>query len=398
MTAIPALNRRHSDRCGILAGFALAAALYSDVVLAVGGQLSPGSDLVVVTTISAAATGLALLLSRGPQALLRRSFPLLVLSPFVVWLAWSATRSWSPEYGYEKLVLLSVKSVGFTLLVLGALGPRRQLDLRPVLWVGLAIAALVTVAGSVVLEYPGRWTLYGMNPIWLGRIGWTLALVAVVTQGGGRWIRGAAGLAGIGIGMATASRGPAMAFALAVAIWWVFLVRSHGRKRQSRWGIVIRIVLLAIGPIAVSALGSTGGVDYGRVFAISDLPEDTNVLSRIALQREAFESFTRHPLIGTGLGSLASSNLQPYPHNVVLETLAETGLVGMLLAVFVTVMALRHARDRPDLAALLILAILFGLASGDLAGNWSIWFLAAVLTVRPASAAGAVSVVRVADV
>lgn len=75
-------------------------------------------------------------------------------------------------------------------------------------------------------------------------------------------------------------------------------------------------------------LFETEGLNFGG---------DSAIHTRIASYKIAWEMFSESPIIGKGLGSFNGYNnlewtkIQKYPHNIILEILAELGIIGLLI-------------------------------------------------------------------
>lgn len=68
--------------------------------------------------------------------------------------------------------------------------------------------------------------------------------------------------------------------------------------------------------------------------ATGDVGTDKSALMRLQLYQEAWDLFYQAPLIGNGAGSfgyLADNAEGAYPHNMFLEILVQSGLVGVIL-------------------------------------------------------------------
>lgn len=90
--------------------------------------------------------------------------------------------------------------------------------------------------------------------------------------------------------------------------------------------------------------------------------------SRLSQYMMAFDLFRASPIIGNGFGSINYLG-SPYPHNVVLELAAETGVVGVLLFIAVTVTAFRSATNNTFALAAMILVFLVAMVSGYFGGR-----------------------------
>src|SRR6478672_11008090 len=153
-------------------------------------------------------------------------------------------------------------------------------------------------------------------------------------------------LAGVAL-LLTQSRGGLMAFA---AILMAYAhCSSIDRKTRLR-----RVALVLIGCLVAAALA---GFFFQRLGEIDDF----TTVSRLAIWGGAFTVFARSPIFGTGFGNLRGlmGGLLNLPdgwtgdaHNLYLELVAETGVIGftvfgslILLALRTTVRQLRETED-----------------------------------------------------
>ncbi|MBZ5493468.1 MAG: O-antigen ligase family protein [Acidobacteriia bacterium] len=136
----------------------------------------------------------------------------------------------------------------------------------------------------------------------------------------------------------TQSRGGLLAF-VAILIAQVCLAARDRKTRIKRVALVLIVCLLA---------AAVAGFFFQRLGEIDDF----TTVSRLAIWGGAFTVFARSPLLGTGFGNLRGlmGGLLSLPdgwtgdaHNLYLELLAETGLIGFLVFGVVIVLALRNA-------------------------------------------------------
>jgi len=144
-------------------------------------------------------------------------------------------------------------------------------------------------------------------------------------------------LAGIAL-LLTQSRGGLIAFASILLINACLSARDRN-TRIRRVAIVLVVCLIAT---------AAAGVFFQRLGEIDDF----TTVSRLAIWGGAFTVFAHSPVFGTGFGNLRGlmGGLLNLPdgwtgdaHNLYLELLAETGLIGFLAFGILTVLALRSA-------------------------------------------------------
>ncbi len=150
----------------------------------------------------------------------------------------------------------------------------------------------------------------------------------------GRWCLAFAGIALL----LTQSRGGLLAFVAILLVHTYF--SAHDRKaRMHRVALVLIVCLLA---------AALAGFFFQRLGEIDDF----TTVSRLAIWGGAFTVFANSPVLGAGFGNLRAlmGGLLSLPdgwtgdaHNLYLELLAETGLVGFLVFGVLIVLALRNA-------------------------------------------------------
>jgi O-antigen ligase len=131
-------------------------------------------------------------------------------------------------------------------------------------------------------------------------------------------------LAGIAL-LLTQSRGGLLAF-VAILLAYVYLSAKDRKARMRRVALVLIVCLL---------VAAVAGFFFQRLAEIDDF----TTVSRLAIWAGAFTVFAQSPLFGTGFGNLRGlmGGLLNLPdgwtgdaHNLYLELLAETGLIGFL--------------------------------------------------------------------
>src|SRR6476661_3566784 len=143
--------------------------------------------------------------------------------------------------------------------------------------------------------------------------------------------------AGIAL-LLTQSRGGLLAFVAILLVQTYF--SAHDQKARMR-----RVALVLILCVLAAALA---GFFFQRLGEIDDF----TTVSRLAIWGGAFTVFARSPVLGTGFGNLRGlmGGLLTLPdgwtgdaHNLYLELLAETGLVGFFVFGILIILALRTA-------------------------------------------------------
>jgi len=135
---------------------------------------------------------------------------------------------------------------------------------------------------------------------------------------------------------ATASRSPV----LSLLVCFAFLGYA-GIKRGANWKILLGLLALTIIiPVGIGELMSSGSALTTRIqSSIGDARAGIE-LDRITLWRLALLQFLDNPLFGRGLDIIGAG----YPHNLAIEALMVTGVVGGAVFLWIQVQAIRDAR------------------------------------------------------
>jgi O-antigen ligase len=129
----------------------------------------------------------------------------------------------------------------------------------------------------------------------------------------------------------------------------------------------------------------------------SENAEMLGTANRFYYWRRAYEFFTLSPVFGNGLRSFSvminhGAEIDgSHPHNIILQTLAETGLVGLAFLLLFLFIAIKHASFTRLLHdPLFVCAVLFLITSSmspmfgrDLAGVRKFFFAVSLLALRP---------------
>lgn len=249
----------------------------------------------------------------------------------------------------------------------------------------------VTSGGSAIdLK---RWNVEALNPISMGHLGATTALIGIATMFGPvpRLLVRALSFASLVLGtmllIYANSRGPIVALGFAVS----FLVFANARNRI---GLAAASSLLAGSAYLSIARADFLFSQYGIVSRFLTIAgqQDAAVSSRLRSYTGALNQFYSSPVFGDGIEERFT---QFYPHNVVLEAFMATGLSGgipfLMLAIITVYSSWRLVRDSKKAAWLGLLAIQYLIGaqfSGAIYQSWTMWALvmASVSVARLVSA------------
>lgn len=302
---------------------------------------------------------------------------------FLCWAMWmTISGAWavpsSDTMGtFENFVLLAA------LTALGiAVVSRLPLSAFGALWWLLFATAAVYLAGAVALGgVSGRLSAFGGGPNVFVRIMvlGAIAAVALALRGRRSWPLFLAPVFGLGA-ILSGSRGGVLAAVIVVVLAFIPIMIRLGLKRS----IWLSVILAASALTVPRILGEAQlQLMYTRFIV---LPFREGALgSRDVLAEAAFEMFLAHPILGAGVGTFEAQNgLGLHPHNLVLATAAEGGIVGvLLLAGTLLAFLIGILRSRPlgvdGLVLLLCGLYIFGAAlfSGDYYDSRFMWFFLA---------------------
>jgi O-antigen ligase len=309
-------------------------------------------------------------------------------STFVLFLAWAgwmiATAGWAPrDARYSAVALDFALLIAFVWIGWGVAARVSRRVLISVWW-WLYIAGWVYLAGALAAGpgVQGRYAAFGGGPNVFVRVEVLAFLAALVLAAtlGKRWVL--VGLPAFLVGaVLSGSRGGLLAMAVMLLVGAVPLGRRLGRR--------------TMGILAVGAVPLLAGIAYFHdpawvAFARERYLEQTVAQGydsgRSSLVQRALELFDDHLWFGTGLdGFFALQGVQTaaeYPHNLVVATAAEGGLIGLGLlvaAVGAGAVALYRARPLDSISLGFALGALFVLVASQFSGDYYdsrfLWFL-----------------------
>jgi O-antigen ligase len=250
----------------------------------------------------------------------------------------------------------------------------------------LAYAPLRGAAGNAL--FTARLQTETLNAISLGHTGVMVALLAgfELTRRPSRLVAFVSVFClvlGIGVMIASGSRGPMLAFIVGFAALVAVAIKG-GR------GIGVMVALIAVAGASTFAFFAIEDlaqlVNVFRFGGVIDPDHDPSAGARLVLYRSALSLFAENPFLGARL-ELPGSGY--YPHNIVLESLMTTGLVGGIALIIsigcAVIAAIRIVRRAPVFGWVSVLFVQQQVGvqfSGAIAGSPEMWaLLAAVVAI-----------------
>ena len=199
-------------------------------------------------------------------------------------------------------------------------------------------------------------------------------------------------------------------FAFAIPVLFLFIVYFPTTQKRSVSFYKPMLILMLVGTACIAVIVyiiSTGGsvATVNRLLKLLAQSENTAVVmgpNRFSYYSAAVDYWFTQPIFGHGVRSFsllfkAQEDLGAQPHNIILEILAETGVIGILLFSFfvytaVKSISLNRLREDPLLLCVLMLFIsrltasMFGV---DLSGQYPFFIMIGLLALRPKASTSA---------
>lgn len=375
----------------------------------------PGNEAIVFGAITMASGGWIIL----RDGLYRRGMPIVLAGLLLI--AWMAlSMGWTPSRTFARQNLTFLLTVDLWALFAGACiiaGSRERVIRLLVMIMGLAL--ILAVYGIYIDVVHGSFRFYhyfGGGDDWASSayIAWgyivingavvALALAVFSKVGSLKQITAVLVLAVFGYFLLIATgRGPLLGLLLAGLVAAVIQTPRIGRGRidlpQTQL-VALGLLALTLGYIGyLYATGETAGVisRFLRLFDEADDPLLRASANRFDYFAFAYQLWLEAPLAGQGLASfgiLFRGGLElagTYPHNAILQILAEFGIVGLVLFVIFIVVGLRHyglTRLRRDPLSLLVVMLFVTvfvqtMVQGDFTMSYRFFFIVGLLAMRP---------------
>ena len=321
------------------------------------------------------------------------------ISWFAAWCVWLVISTfWSAP---EARLVDSILNVFFLFVfTLAAIAVASRLPTHQInsLWICLIVVAAVFLALAIYSGpgAQGRYAAPGGGPNVFVRFMVMGALAALCRYQTAQRIRALLPVPFFAIGaILSGSRGGLLAALIVSILAAVPVFRRSGLK-------LVMICSVAITAAAIGALmavhRSTAIIHIIRERYVEQTLNQRYVSDRGRIAAEAWNLFLSHPVIGSGLdgyyASQAVGERFEYPHNLVLATLAESGLLGGLLLMSAVISFFAAAlKTRPltkdALFALIIGIYLFfaSMFSGDYYDSRMMWFFLCIAVIQSRRAA-----------
>ena len=145
--------------------------------------------------------------------------------------------------------------------------------------------------------------------------------------------------------LSAGARGPVLALILSLLVFFALSARGFPRLRIDRFALRLGVVMLFV-VIILAAVGQDlfSTLTFRSQILVTE--GGTSVATRLDLYRTAIKLWADSPIWGGGTGqfgvAVAGEDIRLYPHNIVLELGAETGIIGVLG--FVTMIGLAFTK------------------------------------------------------
>lgn len=265
-------------------------------------------------------------------------------------------------------------------------------------WTWTLVAGLVYFAGAMTASpgAQGRYSAFGGGPNVFVRVMILAALAAIFLAASRRQARFLLALPPLLVGaVLSGSRG-----GLVAGLVVLLLAGVSVRKKLPRGALMLAVLASSATLLLVpKVLGAVAQEDLAKRF-VQQTVEQRYDSGRSDIFTGTVSLFERHPFAGAGLdgyyAEIGHALGYDYPHNFVLATAAEGGLVGMMLLVLAIghfVAAALHQKPLSTEAVFLLLAggfVLFaGMFSGDYYDSRMAWFFLGLAAVEGQRSHGA---------
>ncbi len=302
--------------------------------------------------------------------------PIIAFLLLFLYLVGSSLLGNNTEYGIKKLLIFVVRGIVPGVCVLLIFFSYRKFSAKPLLIGGLIYAVVLLKFGHYGMLYPGRLVFEVTNPIWIARSLLLAATISLWYLGGSLVLRLIVLFSTIYAAYLTQSRGPFVSFFTANSIMLInFLKMPKISDKTSSiikniTSITLLIIFIIVGLSFDFELKFFDKSRFRTLIHQNPLNKDENIQSRLKSYDQAIVIAGKNPFFGVGFGGLAKEGKREYPHNLVLEILGESGIIGVFLWSFFLMALLKYSIKNKIFLALFIQSILFFMTSGDFGSNY----------------------------
>ncbi|MCW2831507.1 MAG: O-antigen ligase family protein [Aeromicrobium sp.] len=324
--------------------------------------------------------------SSRPRA---RSTPGVGALLFVAWAGWLAVSgSWAPAGARVSDHVIDLVLVVAFVLLAGHVAGSMSREAVASLWTWFFVVGLVYFAAAILAGpgLQGRYSAFGGGPNVFVRVVLIALLAALFLAVGRRWWVLLAVPLFLAGAVLSGSRGGLVAFAIVMVVAAAPLLRRLPRRAIALIGVGAALVI-ALVPAIVTSVVTT--IDERFIGQTLNQRYDSG---RGGIAAETLRIFDEHLITGAGLDSYYAQVGQyvelEYPHNLVLATAADGGVVGLLLLAGAVAALGWSARRGPVSreALFLLLAGMFvlisSLFSGDYYDSRLMWFFLVLAAVE----------------
>lgn len=325
----------------------------------------------------------------GDELTVSRSFGIVLLIWTVFLLYFATSMLWSPSSNYALVKFLRLATIGSLLLIVPTMlfaDTRRIFNFSNLaIYVAVPVAALI-ILGFLSPNYGRPYVVLGvMSHLGPGRIiGFGIVVVAYYVLSTERRSQQIVYVAMLGILLfgilVSQSRGPLVA-AMVSTVTLVVLFIAVERDDRRLAALFLTASFLAV--VSLFVLHFVFGIsvpNFERILPLLRGEFDASNQRRLRFLRQGALLWLESPILGSGAGSygvwIHGVDIEEYPHNVFVETLAELGLIGLLLFGSILAVTLRSIvanRNKHPIWILLLGLFLYALLnasfSQDLQGN-----------------------------
>jgi len=303
------------------------------------------------------------------------------------------------SYGLEKFQFYILSVILFYLPIL-LIKSQKDIDkfFKGIYYFGfiLSVIGFMQLSGYgnfLIKDFGGRFNFFRINPIWVGRY-FSYAIIVEIY------------LIMVYSKNLSYNIGKIIFVTTLIILQFYFILLTGSRGPLS--ALIIALIYLIISRIkfnVIKIIYSITSLLIILIFLYSLIPDDIieriltttytgklTVIIRILANIEAFNFFKSNILTGIGFGAYKFGgeiiDYLIYPHNVFMEILSETGIIGFILFFFIVFYPVylfqirKHLLDKNQISLIMstfIVALINSNLSGHIGANYYLWFSIGVM-------------------